>query len=136
MRAFAVGLLGIGVITAPPCAADPLPPGPSMSDLPALTAPLKPQLKSTENHGITVETNADEGEDLAGMPGPPRGNSPFRIGLMGPTTGVRTGTGSAGVQIGFTAMSGGLENPEGQAPPTPPPGEEAPAIVPPAPPGL
>ena len=129
--AVAVGALML--LSASPASADtPPPPGPA--SLPALTVPGKPILDSTDSRGTNVEIMGGEDRTLLGMPGSRLGNSPYRISQVGPTTGVRTTSGSGGVKIGSTDLPGGLEDPHGNPAPVPAPGTEGTYVdTPPAP---
>jgi hypothetical protein len=129
--AVAVGALML--LSASPASADtPPPPGPA--SLPALTVPGKPILDSTDSRGTNVEIMGGEDRTLLGMPGSRLGNSPYRISQVGPTTGVRTTSGSGGVKIGSTDLAGGLEDPHGNPAPVPAPGTEGTYVdTPPAP---
>jgi hypothetical protein len=129
--AVAVGALML--LTASPASADtPPPPGPA--SLPALTVPGKPTLDSTDSRGTNVEIMGGEDRTLLGMPGSRLGNSPYRISQVGPTSGVRTTSGSGGVRIGSTNLAGGLEEPHGNPAPVPAPGTEGTYVeTPPAP---
>jgi hypothetical protein len=129
--AVAVGALML--LTASPASADtPPPPGPA--SLPALTVPGKPTLDSTDSRGTNVEIMGGGDRSLLGMPGSRLGNSPYRISQVGPTSGVRTTSGSGGVGIGSTNLAGGLEDPHGNPAPVAAPGNEGTYIeTPPAP---
>ena len=129
--AVAVGALML--LSASPASADtPPPPGPA--SLPALTVPGKPTLDSTDSRGTNVEIMGGEDRTLLGMPGSRLGNSPYRISQVGPTTGVRTTSGSGGVKIGSTDLAGGLEDPHGNPAPVPAAGTEGTYVdTPPAP---
>jgi hypothetical protein len=129
--AVAVGALML--LTASPASADTPPPqGPA--SLPALTVPGKPTLESTDSRGTNVEIMGGEDRTLLGMPGSRLGNSPYRISQVGPTSGVRTTSGSGGVRIGTTNLAGGLEEPHGNPAPVPAPGTEGTYVeTPPAP---
>jgi len=129
--AVAVGALML--LSASPASADtPPPPGPA--SLPALTVPGKPILDSTDSRGTNVESMGGEDRALLGMPGSRLGSSPYRISQVGPTSGVRTISGSGGVAIGSTNLAGGLEDPHGNPAPVPAPGTEGTYVdTPPAP---
>jgi hypothetical protein len=128
--AVAVGALML--LTASPASADTPQPGPA--SLPALTVPGKPTLDSTDSRGTNVEIMGGGDRSLLGMPGSRLGNSPYRISQVGPTSGVRTTSGSGGVGIGSTNHAGGLEDPHGNPAPVPVPGNEGTYVeTPPAP---
>ena len=129
--AVAVGALML--LSASPASADtPPPPGPA--SLPALTVPGKPILDSTDSRGTNVEIMGGDDRTLLGMPGSRLGNSPYRISQVGPTSGVRTTSGSGGVGIGSTNLAGGLEDPDGNPAPVPARGNEGTYVeTPPAP---
>jgi hypothetical protein len=128
--AVAVGALML--LTASPASAATPQPGPA--SLPALTVPGKPTLDSTDSRGTNVEIMGGEDRTLLGMPGSRLGNSPYRISQVGPTSGVRTTSGSGGVGIGTTNLAGGLEDPHGNPAPVPAPGNEGTYVqTPPAP---
>jgi hypothetical protein len=132
--AVAVGaLMLLTASPASPASADtPPPPGPA--SLPALTVPGKPTLDSTDSRGTNVEIMGGEDRTLLGMPGSRLGNSPYRISQVGPTSGVRTTSGSGGVGIGSTNHAGGLEDPHGNPAPAAVPGNEGTYVeTPPAP---
>ena len=112
----AVGALML--LTASPASADtPPPPGPA--SLPALTVPGKPTLESTDSRGTNVEIMGGDERTLLGMPGSRLGNSPYRLSQVGPTTSVRTTSGTGGVAVGGTNLAGGLEDPHGNPAPVP-----------------
>ena len=119
--AVAVGALML--LTASPASADTQPP-PGPASLPALTVPGKPILDSTDSRGTNVEIMGGQDRTLLGMPGSRLGNSPYRISQVGPTSGVRTTSGSGGVKIGSTDLAGGLEDPHGNPAPVPAPGND------------
>jgi hypothetical protein len=127
----AVGALML--LTASPASADtPPPPGPA--SLPALTVPGKPTLESTDSRGTNVEVMGGDDRTLLGMPGSRLGNSPYRLSQVGPTTSVRTTSGTGGVAVGSTNLAGGLEDPQGNPAPVPAPGNEGTYVdTPPAP---
>jgi hypothetical protein len=127
----AVGALML--LTASPASADtPPPPGPA--SLPALTVPGKPTLESTDSRGTNVEVMGGDDRTLLGMPGSRLGNSPYRLSQVGPTTSVRTTSGTGGVAVGSTNLAGGLEDPQGIPAPVPAPGNEGTYVdTPPAP---
>jgi hypothetical protein len=129
--AVAVGALML--LTASPAAADtPPPPGPA--SLPALTVPGKPTLKSTDSRGTNVEIMGGDDRTLLGMPGSRLGNSLYRLSQVGPTTSVRTTSGTGGVVVGSTNLTGGLEDPHGNPAPVAAPGNEGTYVeTPPAP---
>jgi len=129
--AVAVGALML--LTASPASADtPPPPGPA--SLPALTVPGKPTLESTDSRGTNVEIMGGDDRTLLGMPGSRLGNSPYRLSQVGPTTSVRTTSGTGGVGIGRTNLAGGLEDPHGKPAPVAAPGNEGTYVeTPPAP---
>ena len=129
--AVAVGALML--LTASPASADtPPPPGPA--SLPALTVPGKPTLESTDSRGTNVEIMGGDDRTLLGMPGSRLGNSPYRISQVGPTTSVRTTSGTGGVAVGSTNLAGGLEDPHGDPAPIAPAGNEDTYVeTPPAP---
>ena len=127
----AVGALML--LTASPASADtPPPPGPA--SLPALTVPGKPILDSTDSRGTNVEIMGGEDRTLLGMPGSRLGNSPYRLSQVGPTTSVRTTSGTGGVIVGSTNLTGGLEDPHGNPAPIAATGNEGTYVeTPPAP---
>jgi hypothetical protein len=129
--AVAVGALML--LTASPASADtPPPPGPA--SLPALTVPGKPTLESTDSRGTNVEIMGGDDRTLLGMPGSRLGNSPYRLSQVGPTTSVRTTSGTGGVAVGSTNLAGGLEDPQGNPAPVPATGNEGTYVdTPPAP---
>jgi hypothetical protein len=129
--AVAVGALML--LTASPASADtPPPPGPA--SLPALTVPGKPTLESTDSRGTNVEIMGGDDRTLLGMPGSRLGNSPYRLSQVGPTTSVRTTSGTGGVAVGSTNLAGGLEDPQGNPAPVPAIGNEGTYVdTPPAP---
>ena len=129
--AVAVGALML--LTASPASADtPPPPGPA--SLPALTVPGKPTLESTDSRGTNVEIMGGDDRTLLGMPGSRLGNSPYRLSQVGPTTSVRTTSGTAGVVLGSTNLTGGLEDPHGNPAPVVAAGNEGTYVeTPPAP---
>ena len=129
----AVGVFTVMLLTASPASADaPPPPGPA--SLPALTVPGKPTLHSTDSRGTNVEIMGGEDRTLLGMPGSRLGNSPYRLSQVGPTTSVRTTSGTGGVVVGSTDLAGGLEDPHGNPAPVPAPGNEGTYVdTPPAP---
>jgi hypothetical protein len=130
--AVAVGALTL--LSASPASADALPPPPGPASLPALTVPGKPILNSTDSRGTNVEIMGGQDRTLLGMPGSRLGNSPYRISQVGPTSGVRTTSGSGGVRIGSTNLAGGLEDPHGNPAPAAVPGTEGTYVeTPPAP---
>jgi hypothetical protein len=63
---------------------------------------------------------------LLGMPGSRLGNSPYRLSQVGPTTSVRTTSGTGGVAVGNTNLAGGLEDPHGNPAPIAPRGNNNP----------
>lgn len=131
----AVAVFPLMLFTASPASADtPPPPGPA--SLPALTVPGKPTLESTDSRGTTVETLAGDDRILLGMPGSRLGNAPFRMSQVGPTTSVRTTSGTGGVGVGSTNLPGGLEDPHGAPPAVPAPGNEGAFVPTPRPPGV
>jgi hypothetical protein len=127
----AVGALML--LTASPASADtPPPPGPA--SLPALTVPGKPTLESTDSRGTNVEIMGGDDRTLLGMPGSRLGNSPYRLSQVGPTTSVRTTSGTGGVVVGSTNLTGGLEDPHGNPAPVAAAGNEGTYVeTPPAP---
>jgi hypothetical protein len=127
----AVGALML--LTASPASADtPPPPGPA--SLPALTVPGKPTLESTDSRGTNVEIMGGDDRTLLGMPGSRLGNSPYRLSQVGPTTSVRTTSGTGGVIVGSTNLTGGLEDPHGNPAPVAAAGNEGTYVeTPPAP---
>jgi len=129
--AVAVGALML--LTASPASADtPPPPGPA--SLPALTVPGKPTLESTDSRGTNVEIMGGDDRTLLGMPGSRLGNSPYRLSQVGPTTSVRTTSGTGGVAVGSTNLAGGLEDPHGNPAPVAAAGNEGTYVeTPPAP---
>jgi hypothetical protein len=129
--AVAVGALML--LTASPASADtPPPPGPA--SLPALTVPGKPTLESTDSRGTNVEIMGGDDRTLLGMPGSRLGNSPYRLSQVGPTTSVRTTSGTGGVAVGSTNLAGGLEDPQGNPAPIAAAGNEGTYVdTPPAP---
>ena len=129
--AVAVGALML--LTASPASADtPPPPGPA--SLPVLTVPGKPTLDSTDSRGTNDEIMGGDDRTLLGMPGSRLGNSPYRLSQVGPTTSVRTTSGTGGVAVGSTNLAGGLEDPHGDPAPVAPPGNEGTYVeTPPAP---
>ena len=128
--AVAVGALML--LTASPASADTPPPGPA--SLPALTVPGKPILDSTDSRGTNVEIMGGEDRTLLGMPGSRLGNSPYRLSQVGPTTSVRTTSGTGGVIVGSTNLTGGLEDPHGNPAPIAATGNEGTYVeTPPAP---
>jgi hypothetical protein len=129
--AVAVGALML--LTASPASADtPPPPGPA--SLPALTVPGKPTLESTDSRGTNVEIMGGDDRTLLGMPGSRLGNSPYRLSQVGPTTSVRTTSGTGGVAVGSTNLAGGLEDPQGNPAPIAATGNEGTYVdTPPAP---
>ena len=129
--AVAVGALML--LTASPASADtPPPPGPA--SLPALTVPGKPTLESTDSRGTNVEIMGGDDRTLLGMPGSRLGNSPYRLSQVGPTTSVRTTSGTGGVIVGSTNLTGGLEDPHGNPAPVAAAGNEGTYVeTPPAP---
>ena len=129
--AVAVGALML--LTASPASADtPPPPGPA--SLPALTVPGKPTLESTDSRGTNVEIMGGDDRTLLGMPGSRLGNSPYRLSQVGPTTSVRTTSGTGGVVVGSTNLTGGLEDPHGNPAPVAATGNEGTYVeTPPAP---
>jgi hypothetical protein len=129
--AVAVGALML--LTASPASADtPPPPGPA--SLPALTVPGKPTLESTDSRGTNVEIMGGDDRTLLGMPGSRLGNSPYRLSQVGPTTSVRTTSGTGGVAVGGTNLARGLEDPHGNPAPVPATGNEGTYVdTPPAP---
>jgi hypothetical protein len=124
------------LLTAPPASADPLPPPPGPASLPVLTVPGKPTLESTDSRGTNVDIMGDQDQAILGMPGSRLGNSPYRLSQVGPTTSVRTTSGTGGVAVGGTNLAGGLEDPHGNATPVPTPGNEGAYVQTPAPPGM
>jgi hypothetical protein len=131
--AVAVGALML--LAASPASADtPPPPGPA--SLPALTVPGKPTLKSTDSRGTNVDIMGDQDQAILGMPGSRLGNSPYRLSQVGPTTSVRTTSGTGGVAVGITNLAGGLEDPHGAPPPVLAPGNEGALVPTPPPPGM
>jgi hypothetical protein len=87
--------------------------------------------------GVGVATNADAGQTRLGMPGSRLGNAPNRIGPYGPAPGVRTSDSAAGgVSVGTGGILGpgtpatDLEDPYGEPPVTPPPGNEGVLLAP------
>src|ERR1700676_5788350 len=114
--AAAVAVGALMLLTASPASADTQPP-PGPASLPALTVPGKPILDSTDSRGTNVDTNADGNLTLVGTPGSRLGNSSYRISQTGPTSGVRTTTGTGGVGVDATNLVGGLEDPHGYPPP-------------------
>src|SRR5258705_9244581 len=130
-----VAVFALMLLTASPASADtPPPPGPA--SLPALTVPGKPTLESTDSRGTNVEIMGGDDRTLLGMPGSRLGNSPYRLSQVGPTTSVRTTSGTGGVAVGGTNLAGGLEDPHGNATPVPTPGNEGAYVQTPAPPGM
>jgi hypothetical protein len=129
--AVAVGALML--LTASPASADtPPPPGPA--SLPALTVPGKPTLESTDSRGTNVGIMGGDDRTLLGMPGSRLGNSPYRLSQVGPTTSVRTTSGTGGVAVGSTNLAGGLKDPHGDPAPIAAPGNEGTYVeTPPAP---
>jgi hypothetical protein len=127
----AVGALML--LTASPASADtPPPPGPA--SLPALTVPGKPTLESTDSRGTNVEIMGGDDRTLLGMPGSRLGNSPYRLSQVGPTTSVRTTSGTGGVIVASTNLTGGLEDPHGNPAPVAAAGNEGTYVeTPPAP---
>ena len=127
----AVGALML--LSASPASADtPPPPGPA--SLPALTVPGKPTLESTDSRGTNVEIMGGDDRTLLGMPGSRLGNSPYRLSQVGPTTSVRTTSGTGGVIVGSTNLTGGLEDPHGNPAPVAAAGNEGTYVeTPPAP---
>jgi MspA len=79
---------------------------------------------STDSRGTNVDFMGDEDQRLIGMPGSRLGNAPFRMSQVGPTTSVRTTTGTGGVGAHSTNLAGGLEDPHGNPSPVPAPGNE------------
>jgi hypothetical protein len=129
--AVAVGALML--LTASPASADATPP-PGPASLPALTAPGKPTMASTDSRGTNVDIMGGGDRTLLGMPGSRLGNSPYLISQVGPTSGVRATSGSGGVGIGSTNLAGGLEDPHGNPAPAAAPGNEGTHVeTPPAP---
>jgi hypothetical protein len=129
--AVAVGALML--LTASPASAD-TPPSPGPASLPVLTVPGKPTLDSTDSRGTNDEIMGGDDRTLLGMPGSRLGNSPYRISQVGPTTSVRTTSGTGGVAVGSTNLAGGLEDPHGDPAPVAPPGNEDTYVeTPPAP---
>lgn len=120
----ATAVCALALLTPSPASADPLPPPPGPASLPALTVPGKPTLKSTDSRGTSVGTSADQDQTIVGLPGSRIGNSPYRISQTGPTSGVRTTTGTGGVGVDATNLVGGQEDPHGNPPPAPAPGNE------------
>src|ERR1700736_1520112 len=112
------------LLSASPASADAPPPPPGPASLPALTVPGKPTLKSTDSRGTNVEIIGDDDRTLLGMPGSRLGNSPYRLSQVGPTTSVRTTSGTGGVKIGSTDLAGGLEDPHGNPAPVAAAGNE------------
>ena len=103
------------LLTASPASADTPPPGPA--SLAALTVPGKPTLESTDSRGTNVGIMGGDDRALLGMPGSRLGNSPYRLSQVGPTTSVRTTSGTGGVAVGSTNLAGGLEDPHGNPAP-------------------
>ena len=132
--AVAVGALML--LTASPASADtPPPPGPA--SLPALTVPGKPTLESTDSRGTNVEIMGGDDRTLLAMPGSRLGNSPYRLSQVGPTTSVRTTSGTGGVAVGITNLANGLEDPHGNTYAGPrPAGNEGGLVPTPPPPGM
>jgi hypothetical protein len=128
-----VAVFALMLLTASPASADtPPPPGPA--SLPALTVPGKPTLESTDSRGTNVEIMGGDDRTPLGMPGSRLGNSPYRLSQVGPTTSVRTTSGTGGVAVGSTNLAGGLEDPQGNPAPVPAPGNEGTYVdTPPAP---
>jgi len=128
-----VAVFALMLLTASPASADtPPPPGPA--SLPALTVPGKPTLESTDSRGTNVEIMGGDDRTLLGMPGSRLGNSPYRLSQVGPTTSVRTTSGTGGVAVGGTNLAGGLEDPNGNPAPVPATGNEGTYVdTPPAP---
>ena len=131
----AIAVCALTLLTASPASADALPPPPGPASLPALTVPGKPTLKSTDSRGTNVGTSADQDQTIVGMPGSRLGNSPFRISPVGPNSSVRTTTGTGGVGVDATNLTGGLEDPHGNPPPAPSPGNEGAFVATPPIPG-
>src|SRR3954453_22069444 len=96
--AVAVGALML--LTASPASADTPPPGPA--SLPALTVPGKRTLEATDSRGTNVEIMGGDDQTLRGLPSSRLGNSPYRLSQVGPTTSVRTTSGTGGVVVGST----------------------------------
>jgi hypothetical protein len=132
----AVAVGAVMLLTASPATTDPLPPPPGPASLPALTVPGKPTVESTDSRGTNVDIMGNEDQAILGMPGSRLGNSPFRMSQVGPTTSVRTTSGTAGVAVGSTNHAGGLEDPHGNAAPVPAPGNEGAYVQAPLPPGM
>jgi hypothetical protein len=114
-----IAVCALMLLTASPASADPPPPAPGPASLPALTVPGKPTLRSTDSRGTNVGTNADQDQTAVGMPGSRLGNSSYRLSQTGPTSGVRTTTGTGGVRADSTNLAGGLEDPHGNPPAAP-----------------
>jgi hypothetical protein len=131
--AVAVGALML-LTTSPASADTPPPPGPA--SLPALTVPGKPTLESTDSRGTNVDIMGNEDQAILGMPGSRLGNAPFRMSQVGPTTSVRTTSGTAGLAVGITNLAGGLEDPHGAPPAVPAPSNEGAFVPTPRPPGV
>jgi hypothetical protein len=125
VAAFALMLLA----TSPASADTPPPPGPA--SVPALTVPGKPTLDSTDSRGTNVDIMGDQDQAILGMPGSRLGNSPYRSSQVGPTTSVRTTSGTGGVAVGITNLAGGLEDPHGNPAPIAPAGNEGTLVEPP-----
>src|SRR3979411_3407902 len=102
----AVAVFTVMLLTASRASADP-PPPPGPASLPALTVPGKPTLESTDSRGTNVEIMGGDDRTLLGMPGSRLGNSPYRLSQVGPTTSVRTTSGTGGVIVGSTNLTGG-----------------------------
>jgi hypothetical protein len=132
----AVAAGAVMLLTASPASADPLPPPPGPASLPVLTVPGKPTLESTDSRGTNVDIMGDQDQAILGMPGSRLGNSPYRLSQVGPTTSVRTTSGTGGVAVGSTNLAGRLEDPHGNAAPFPAPGNEGAYVQTPAPPGM
>jgi hypothetical protein len=124
------------LLSASPASADAPPPPPGPASLPALTVPGKPTLDSTDSRGTNVEIMGGGDRSLLGMPGSRLGNSPYRLSQVGPTTSVRTTSGTGGVAVGITNLAGGLEDPHGAPPPVLAPGNEGALVPTPPPPGM
>jgi hypothetical protein len=98
--------------------------------------PGKPTLKSTDSRGTNVDIMGDQDQAILGMPGSRLGNATFRMSQVGPTTSVRTTSGTGGVAVGITNLSGGLEDPHGAPPLVLAPGNEGTFVPTPVPPGV
>ena len=78
--------------------------------------------------GTGISTNADPAQTTLGLPGEDLPNSPTRsarIAPILPSSAVQIGGNSAGVSIGTSNGAAGLEDPNGNPPANPTPGNES-----------